>query len=351
MTRNALVLCAGIIAAVCFAYLPAPFSSPTAAAAPPLGACAFGNITMVDPKFDPTNASGTPTSAGSIPTNVQTDLTNAYNLAPTFFKKQLCALDGIFIAPASSGSWAFRNITNGRKYLALSMSLWSGGSAPAFSAYENIVVQRLLEGWMGPRHPPKHDYSDASAVTVLSALAHEYGHILFYVTLVKPYHNPPDFTAFCGGTFFSRSWASLPSDPNLWRNYGDIVGTHATGDVQIQDIKNALPHGNGPDIHGAGGLVDKIYNPAMGRWASLFAAFSPDEDFVETFKLFVLKNSGAPLNSLPIQIPVANLVLTEDIPGTCSKRPVLASKLSCFAQAMCGASPAADACSPIPGCQ
>jgi len=352
MIRSALLLCAGIIAAACFACMPAS-SPPPAAPAPPAG-CAINNVTLVAANFNPTNASGTPPSAGSIPNYVQSDLLAAYNLAPPFFQQQLCALDGIYIAPASSDSWAFRNIQDGKKYLALSMSLWSSGSAPAFSAYENTVVQRLLEGWNGPHHPPKiNDPSDGTAVTVLAALAHEYGHILFYATFVKPYYNPPDFSAFCGGTFFSPAWQSLPAGKNLWRGYGDVIGTHNSDDVQIQQILAALPHGGGPDVHGAGALVDKIYNTSLGRWASLFAAFSPDEDFVETFKLFVLKNSKYPtsLQSLPIQIPIANVIVTEDIPGTCSKRPVLAAKMSCFAQAMCGASPATDACSPVPSCR
>jgi hypothetical protein len=351
MIRSALLLCAGLLIAACFACMPATTPSPYMPAAAPPASCAFNNITMVAASFDPTNASGTPVPAGSIPAYVQQNLTDAYNLAPPFFQQQLCALDGVFIAP-SGDSWAFRNITNGKKYLALSMTLWNGGSAPAFSAYESTVVHRLLRGWTTPNHTSKgNDPSDAPAVTVLAALAHEYGHILFYTTFVKPYYNPPDFTAFCGGGFYSASWQSLPGGANLWRSYGDVVGSHAAGDVQIQDILNAVPKPGFPDTRGAGGLLDKIYNPAIGHWASLFAAFSPDEDFVETFKLFVLKNSKAPLGTLPIEIPIANVIVTEDIPGTCSKRPVLAAKLSCFAQAMCGASPGTDACSPIASCQ
>ena len=218
---------------------------------------------------------------------------------------------------------------------------------PAFSAYENIVVHRLLKGWRGPNHPLKGDSSDGAAVTVLAALAHEFGHILFYDTFVNPRGTAPKYGAFCGGNFFSQSWQSMPDVANVWRTYGDVVGTHKAGDVQIQEILNAVPPPGGPDIHGAGGLLNRIYSlQGSGHWASFFAAFSPDEDFVETFKLFVLKNSGVRLQSLKMEIPIAGLIVTQDIPGTCSQRPVLASKLNCFAQTFCPG-PTIDPCGAV----
>jgi hypothetical protein len=360
MIRSALLLCAGIIAAACVACVAATPPAPMAASAPPpppptapmpmaaaVPACAFNNVTMVSPpNFDPTNANTTPNPGAPIPQYVQSDLTAALALAPPFFQKQLCGLDGIFIA-ASGDSWGFRNIKDGKRYLALSLNLWSSQKVPAFSAYENIVVHRLLKGWRGPNHPLKGDSSDGAAVTVLAALAHEFGHILFYDTFVNPRGTAPKYGAFCGGNFFSQSWQSMPDVANVWRTYGDVVGTHKAGDVQIQEILNAVPPPGGPDIHGAGGLLNRIYSlQGSGHWASFFAAFSPDEDFVETFKLFVLKNSGVRLQSLKMEIPIAGLIVTQDIPGTCSQRPVLASKLNCFAQTFCPG-PTIDPCGAV----
>jgi hypothetical protein len=301
MIRSALRLCGGMIAALCLACAPAEPNSNISpltpvAAAPPAPACAFTHIAMVSATFDPSNANDTPVPAGSIPAYAQRDLTAAFNLAPAFFQKQLCGLDGIFIAPAGD-SWGFRNINDGKRYLALSMGLWKGGAAPSFSAYENGVVHRLLNGWTGLNHPGKgSEPSDAPAVTILAALAHEYGHILFYDTFVNPRGSAPNYGAFCGGNFYGDSWQSLPNVPNIWRSYGDVVGTHKTDDVQVQEILNAAPRPGGPDNRGAGALLRRLYglhgtNAPVGRWASFFASFSPDEDFVETFKLFVLKNS------------------------------------------------------------
>jgi hypothetical protein len=355
MVRSTFRLCAGIIAALsCFACAPAQPDSgshavtPVAAAPPPV--CAFDRIAMVSATFDPRNANATPTPAGSIPAYVQNDLTAAFNLAPAFFKTQLCGLDGVFITPTGD-SWGFRNIQDGKRYLALSMSLWKGGAVQTFSQYENGVVHRLLNGWTALNHPAKGDPSDSPAVTVLAALAHEYGHILFYETFVNPRGSAPNYGAFCGGTFYSDSWQAMPTVPNIWRSYGDIVGTHKPDDVQVQEILNAVPKPGSPDTRGAGALLRRLYglngtNAPIGRWASFFASFSPDEDFVETFKLFVLKNSSAPLKSFKITIPVGGVLISEDIPGTCNQRSVLVKKLGCFAQKFCSG-PTVDPCGVI----
>jgi hypothetical protein len=351
MIRSVLRLCAGMAIVLCLACIPAQLKpggilAIRAAEAAP-AACAFDNVGMLSPAFDPTNASQTPIPVGPIPGFIRTDLTAAYNLAPVFFQKQLCALDGVFIAPTGD-SWGFRNIKDGKRYLALSLSLWQSGTAPSFSTYENGVVHRLLNNWTGLNHPPKNDPSNMPVVTILAALAHEFGHILYYDTFVNPRGTAPNYGAFCGGGFYSESWQSVPNVANIWRTYGDVVGTHKPDDVQVQDILNAVPKPGQPDVRGAGALLRRLYglqgtSPPIGRWASLFASFSPDEDFVETFKLFVLKNSKAPLTSFKINIPIIDTIIAEDIPGTCGQRSVLARKLNCFAQAMCSG-PTTDPC-------
>jgi hypothetical protein len=354
MVRSTFRLCVGIIVSFCFACASAQSNSgygtptPAATVSPPV--CAFDRIAMVSASFNPTNANATPTPVGSIPANVQNDLTAAFNLAPAFFKTQLCGLDGIFITPTGD-SWGFRNIQDGKRYLALSMSLWRGGAVQSFSQYENGVVPRLLNGWTALNHPAKGDPSDGPAVTVLASLAHEYGHILFYDTFVSPRGSAPNYGAFCGGNFYTDSWQSMPNVPNIWRSYGDIVGAHRADDVQVQEILNAVPRPGSPDTHGAGALLRRLYglngtNAPIGRWASFFASFSPDEDFVETFKLFVLKNSTVPLRSFKITIPVGGVLISEDIPGTCNQRSVLVKKLGCFAQALCSG-PTTDPCGVI----
>jgi len=336
MIRAALALCAGLVAALCAGIAEAD--------------CAFDRVTMLSSHFDPTNANATPIPGGPIPRYVQADLTAAFALAPPFFQQQLCGLDGVFIAPQGQDSWGFRNIRDGRRYLALSLSLWKHGRAPSLSAYEDQVAQRLLHGWNGFWHIHKASPDDAPAMTVLGALAHEFGHILFYDTFVNPRGSAPNYSAFCGGTFFAQSWRSLPPVAITWRSYGDVAGAHRSDDVQVQDILSALAAHRLAVRLGAARLLHRLLGLADqtggGRWASVFAAFSPDEDFVETFKLFVLKNSKTPLQSLQLKIPLPDLVATEDIAGQCRQRPVLTAKLACFAQTFCGGG-TADPCGEV----
>ena len=85
----------------------------------------------------------------------------------------------------------------------------------------------------------------------------------------------------------------------------------------------------------AADFLEELYRPAQ-PWASYFAAISPDEDFVETYKFYVLTNAQSvtslnegPLTSLPIQI-AGN---PHDIPSDylAGKKPLLSSQTQCIA--------------------
>jgi hypothetical protein len=119
-------------------------------------------------------------------------------------------------------------------------------------------------------------------------------------------------------------------------------------DVKTEDILDAVPP-DPFDLKEAGKKLQRVYGRGgdgalPGRWASLLATFTAEEDFVETFKLFVLQRAKKPLSSLPVSIPNASSP-TEDIPKTCSSRPVLQEKLRCFTAAFCsGADPCGSTC-------
>jgi hypothetical protein len=271
---------------------------------------------------------------------MQTDLQNAFASAPYFFRKQLCDLDGVFIGPPGA-SWGFRNATNKKRYIAIPADLWSAGTPArrlplSYRAYETAVVNRLLNGWPGAHYPPGlGGPADSGLTTILGALAHEYGHILWYGTYVPNPRDPANFNNFCAGTFYAESWDTISDTPppNRWLPWGyQSSSTHKQDDVQISDILTA-PSGQ------TGARLARIFRvhgpttPPYGRWANLFAAFSPEEDFVETFKLFVLQRANPPLTNLKIQIKVGAATISRDIPGTVASRPVLQRKLTCFAQA------------------
>jgi hypothetical protein len=185
------------------------------------------------------------------------------------------------------------------------------------------------------RHPPAYRYRldsqlpNTATTTVFAVLAHEYGHALWFDTfVVKPDGTPnpggpADIDVFCGGTYYSISWQDdvmLPDD--RWIDFGDVRNRHKTPGTNIDDLRSYLRQGN---FVRADNFLQKIY--LSDEWASLLAAFSPDEDFVESYQLYVLLWSNPNLRS-PIDIAGT----TVDIPGSWMNRARLQNKLRCFGQ-------------------
>jgi hypothetical protein len=169
-------------------------------------------------------------------------------------------------------------------------------------------------------------------MTVLAVLAHEFGHVLWYDTFRPTAGGPYDFDTFCDGTFFVRSWRHTDKPPE-WRNFGDAQNSHvpSDADADVVDIALALVNQT-PGL--AGDLLERLYRQ-KARWASLFAAFSPDEDFVETFKFYIVtnnENNNNPLISLPINITGSTTGYNRNIPDNYAKKlkPILSRKIRCF---------------------
>jgi hypothetical protein len=297
-----------------------------------------------------------------------TDLNNAFNFAPAFFQQQLCHLDAVFINPAGcsnfnssnvctnsltplqtiENSWGFREQPNqfapgatpshyGR-YIAMSAASWSalGTQAPKYSAFEQILLQQLLP-WPAGNHPPTYSPAtpNSSALTVLAALAHEFGHVFWYDNFRPTPGGVYDFNTFCQGKFFDDTWEQVDPPP-IWRKFGEPQNSHKNYDMQISQLALAIDQGiSSTDFTEANTQLRRIYI-AEAHWPSLFGAFSPDEDFVETFKLYVLTNAATgPLTSLPLNFYDNNGVVihTEDIPKDLqdsTKKLGLRRKITCF---------------------
>ena len=170
-------------------------------------------------------------------------------------------------------------------------------------------------------------------MTVLAALAHEFGHVLWYDTFRPTRGGPFDFLTFCRGSFFDNSWQRV-NPPPTWRNFGEVQDLHHIYDPAIADLALAIGRAKSKQ---AAQLLDQIYRP-RAPWPSLFGAFSPDEDFVETFKLYVLTTAKpSPLVSLQINIYddfSSTPKFTEDIPDALipgkNKKGELKRKLECI---------------------
>ncbi len=291
------------------------------------------------------------------------DFSKAFAIAPPFFQTQLCNLDGVFIDPTGcsgfgnsnvctdlqgnrlgnsqiiSASWGFREtpplfpqqssfpLGHPSRYIAISAGPWYQQNihAPVYHTYAQRLLNSLLPWTISPQptYGNANPGADISAMSVLAALAHEFGHVLWYDTFrpAGSFGSWPwnfDLQTFCHGKFFNASWRRNNVDPPPpWRQFGDVQNSHVSGDTSMIDIFVALLRKQRP----AGEFLFNIYRPG-DPWASPFAAFSPDEDFIETFKFYVLANAtgtevgGAAhaLSSLPIAI-TGNYYHTANIPN------------------------------------
>lgn len=321
MIRNILLLCAGILVTTALACAPAvapppTFTISTVNCSSPANFAASAqrlSATFVpDPLGPPGNA---PTSNGPV-TNQSTlnDLANAFSLAPASFLNELCGNTGnpavsLFVqdCPAAPGactvgSWGYRQRSTGARFIALSAGLWQG-NAPALSypAFETAVVDNLvgvsgLGTYVSANNP-------GPEMTVLAVLAHELGHILFWGrnAINRPCPNPPPN----GDPIFWRIAWSRAAGPPPFHNFG-VQDTH---DQRIRGPSKDDVRANAGNPPVARSLLGQIYS---GDWASLLANVAPDEDLIETYKLFVLTTARSagrgPLTSLVFTIPGAGTV-------------------------------------------
>jgi hypothetical protein len=377
MSRGTLPFCAILIAA-CFASAPSPAASggasPLNAATCSDGTTFISHVSLLAANYDPSNF-GTPPVGGTsdqLTPQEKTDLNAAFNAAPPRFQKALCNLDGIYVDPSNVYSWGFRDIYTGGtyRYIGLSQqSLWgSNGQSPApkYSGSETSLIQQVLATigapWPNPTskipNPPRFSQAknvsnptamvDTSAMTVLAALAHEYGHILWF-DLVKGsrwylFYDP---AAFCrkdrntpGDGFFDNSW-QMVHQPNIYITFAGLPSPQDLhfGTIQTQGLLTAI---NQQQWSTAVDDLNAYYSPDTstnpnGVWPSLFGSISPAEDFVETFKIFVMTrpetNNGLPITSMPLNLfATANSAPTysPDIYAYVSSMKKLKNKIACI---------------------
>jgi hypothetical protein len=345
MIRSAHLLCAIVLTGACFACAPLPPVPPSPVtitwATCPNDGSSFGNhlavITLTNPPYNPDPNFGTPPGTfpnpNQLTTQEQTDLNNAFMAAPPRFQKTLCTLSGIYIDSSATYSWGFRDPnTQQNRYIGLSQqSLWgNGNSSPLkYSSSETNLIQQVLAtngaSWTNaPTPPPPPIFSaatpvDTPAMTVLAALAHEYGHILWY-DLIKG-NNKLSYTpaSFCRSSgkkgFFDNSWSSV-SVPDRFVTFAapPPSGNNHLGNIQTPNLISAINTGTWttPEGDGAVDYLNKYFTPYSssnnrnGVWPSVFGSISPPEDFVETFKIYIMTrpgaNGGAPVTSMPLNL-------------------------------------------------
>jgi hypothetical protein len=317
--------------------------------------------------------SGPPATANPTPIDPNTSryaaaLQNAFLLAPPALQVRLCDPNmHVYVNGPEScstpdclrgGSWGYR-ASDESTYVAITAGLWNlpcrDGSTPyVYHCLETDLLNTTID-WHGmnanpPQYGPANKEADNFDMTALAALAHEVGHVRWYEIFNpdpnnygKPYN--PNPATFCSGTFFTNSWTNVHRPP-YWRYHGARYQYNAmpdkhVKDPQISDIDKAInaiagdPHPP-TKLNLALSLLDQLYQ-ADQPWASFFAALTPDEDFVETYKFWVLTNAQSnqvanegPLTSLPISFVPGT---TENIPYFYStSKSSLNDKVICIGQ-------------------
>jgi hypothetical protein len=373
-----LLLCAGIIVAACWACgsggaAPAAPAAPAGAGVPSVSILAtvtgtgtgkpnckadeFASAAMLLPAaaaYVPNGLtpplgpySTLPPDTITNPNPIWRDLSDAFSAAPTRFRRKLCMTTILIDQTACAGSpcygnWGFRDPANtSHRYIGLSQSLlWGGGGhALIYSAYETGLIKTVLEElgmpWTSTTFPaPKFPCAmsgvtvcppagsnpvDTPATTVLAALAHEYGHIL-WADVVKgvggknaPYV-PGEFCPADPKTgddgFFENAWQTqLVSQPNPFIKFAEETADLHAG-KKTSDLRNEITAGHwaaAADI--LNDLYAAEYNNSAGPqtnkdgiWPGLFGSVSPEEDLVETFKIYILIRSSPAVTSMPLNI-------------------------------------------------
>jgi hypothetical protein len=318
--------------------------------------CTSGSLNpvpfVVTPYAPATNTAPTAQTFQSRPVinDVQTDLANAFAAASTDFKYKLCGLNGIFIDPSGcadpgpgnpydpttcnlSGaliagfSWGLRtyppNPSPRKRYIGLSLGLWNNTNtknpnyqwpcppshfcAPPFEKFYKAFLDTVAHVDGSSSIAVKPDpFGPNPAMSVLAVLAHEFGHVYWFDSFVP---NPGGSFSnnFCGGIFYPRgNWG------------GSAVDVPFSGGNRFVFFGDTLPH-PGSHVPGLPRTLHAVHT--SGNWASALAAFSPNEDFVETFELSVLKGAGLE------RLQVDSAVIYPASPGSW-----LDWKLGCFSQ-------------------
>jgi hypothetical protein len=186
-----------------------------------------------------------------------------------------------------------------KRFIGLNHRIFSG----TYSAGEKEVLQIIsLIPTSSFSRVNVSAYPDTLEMKVRAVLAHEMAHILWW-----DYRNnilsPP---STCGSFFLT--W-STPINPPP-RGYHDFA-VEISGNTPIEGFRLLDVMRDNANQNFA--KLDQIYDD--GNWAGLFSFIAPDEDFAETYKLWVLTTmpSGA-LTSLQTTIPTNSSANdTEDV--------------------------------------
>lgn len=320
------------------------------------------------------------------------DLRTAFELAPAYFQAELCAMDAVALddrqcvdseaghspkepPPCYTFSWGFRNPETGKRFVAISTSLWRRGHAPSITEYSSTRLRSLLAAldagtanfWFDT--VDGHDPANSSGMTVLAALAHEVGHVRWYDWTVPTGHRIQVAARYefarlrqCGADqlYFHDGWRA-PGQPASYVIPDSAF--EAPTWLPFAATETKLVHDNPPQISAFTG--NRPYEATAGRqsrspreaerelaqnlallyapqnsWPSLLGSLHPEHDLVETYVFGVLTYNGKQgkprasyLGSLRLNIALpGNKISRVDIVDDYwhQRKPGLSQKVECL---------------------
>jgi hypothetical protein len=218
----------------------------------------------------------------------------AFDLAPVFFQNQLCSLDTVYIVtdPGLQGTnapvWGMRErARNWLKHVAISSTILSdaniqAGNSP-YAYWETKLLYSLLGQQVAGLQYVSTDPREATAI--LDILAHEMGHIIWWEQQVVD-------KSYGGYHFYTFSWrnAFRPVTPRFHgygvQNANDVPVGPSFKKI-ISDLRNPGGGSNSVTVTDLMKIYDQqsVGGTLYSEWPSIIATISPDEDFVETFKM------------------------------------------------------------------
>lgn len=219
-----------------------------------------------------------------VPQAVRDGLLQVWQVAPEFFRTELCSLTALFLDDSDAAPWGYRENPRQFSYQLPPAQYGRYVAIPSqrfipLGSYEAAVVNHLVK--LKVEVDPDND---SRALMGLGALAHEIGHIKFR-QIMAPNYEPIDPQRLCHGQYWAGSWLE-PVEIAPVNGLARYVSEHRAG-PQIQEVVDEL------------NLVGLF---SGHRWVSLLAAYTPEHDFVEEYRSIVLAAATPPVHSMLVSI-------------------------------------------------
>ena len=275
-----------------------------AACATPSGP-AYPTICHLAPGYDPQaqpyrppQCSGTAVSFGE-----RAIITGAFDRAHSRVQADMCRLNMIFINPGNINFGVRENPADQGtgKYIMLDARLLSGGAGATLASEETQTQNAVLTVLGNTNVTLQYSATpDSGFLGVLAVMAHEMGHVAWYEKNVRA---KPCFA----NNFMTSTWTG--SVPNRrWVNFAAVTANDHSIDPDTHPKKRRLTQGKLRKLH--------------DNFVSVFAAVSPEEDYVETYKLSAL------LSDVVSNISALSPGLGIDIVQNTQRQPI-SRKLAC----------------------